>query len=151
MLSGETTALPGGSSRSRSRPRAAVASAELRGFGGVRRADFSAAALAAPSTRTAARAAASTLAALVHRLIPHDIPVLDFPDPAFVDQQIGVADHLGEGEEGLGDGDVAPDRLCDLVAGAGLVGDQAVDLLLAALVLGEAIVDQGDVVDDRVP
>ena len=72
-----------------------------------------------------------------------------FAHPAFVDQQVGVADHLGEGEEGLGDGDVAPDRLGDLVAAARPLGDQAVDLLLAALVLGDAVVDQGDVVDDR--
>ena len=60
-----------------------------------------------------------------------------------------MADHLGEGEEGLGDGDVAPDRLGDLVAAARLLGDQLVDLLLAALVLGDAVVDQGDVVGDR--
>jgi hypothetical protein len=60
-----------------------------------------------------------------------------------------MADHLGESEEGLGDGDVAPDRLGDLVGVAGLLGDQLVDLLLAPVVLGDALVDQGGVVDDR--
>ena len=60
-----------------------------------------------------------------------------------------MADHLGEGEEGLGDGDVAPDRLRQLVAAARPLGDQPVDLLLAPLVLGQPLVDQGDVVGDR--
>ena len=63
------------------------------------------------------------------------LAVVGFAHPALVDQQVGVADHLGEGEEGLGDGDVAPDRLGDLVAAARLLGDQPVDLLLAPLVL----------------
>jgi hypothetical protein len=46
--------------------------------------------------------------------------------------------------------DVAPDRLGDLIGVAGLLGDQLVDLLLAPVVLGDAVVDQGDVVSDRV-
>ena len=83
------------------------------------------------------------------RLEADHLAVVDLAHPALVDQQVDVADHLGEGEEGLGDGDVAPDRLGDLVAGARPLGDQAVDLLLAPLVLGEALVDQRDVVDDR--
>ena len=52
-----------------------------------------------------------------------------------------MADHLGEGEEGLSDGDVAPDGLRDLVGVVGLLGDQLVDLLLAAVVLGDAVID----------
>ncbi len=36
-----------------------------------------------------------------------------------------------------------------LEAAARLLGDQLVDLLLAAIVLGDAVVDQGDVVGDR--
>ena len=60
--------------------------------------------------------------------------VVDFAHPPLVDQEVGVADHLGEGEEGLGDGDVAPDRLRQLVAGARPLRDQLEDLLLAPLV-----------------
>ncbi len=92
---------------------------------------------------------AASVPDLGRRFIADHLAVLDFAHAAFVDQQVGVADHLGEGEEGLGDGDVAPDRLRDLIAAARLLGDQPVDLLLAPLVLGEAVVDQGDVVDDR--
>ena len=50
-----------------------------------------------------------------------------------VDQQVDVADHLREGEEGLGDGDVAPELLGELVGGARPLGDQAAQLLLAPL------------------
>ena len=39
---------------------------------------------------------------------------------------------LGEGEVGLGDGDIAPDLVGDLVGGSRLLGDQAVDLLRPA-------------------
>ena len=72
--------------------------------------------------------------ATLGRFVADHAAVVGFAHPAFVDQQVGVADHLGEGEEGLGDGDVAPDRLRQLVAGARPLGDQAVDLLLAPLV-----------------
>src|SRR5215218_7055261 len=90
------------------------------------------------------RRAALTLGRFVadHRV------VIYFPHPPFVDEQVGVAYHLGEGEEGLGDGDVAPERLGDLVAAAGALGDQAVDLLLAAVVAVHPRVDQLGVVGD---
>ncbi len=83
------------------------------------------------------------------RLIADHLPVVEFPHALLVDQEVGVADHLREGEEGLGDGDVAPDRLRDLVAAPRSLGDQLEDLLLAPIVLGQAVVDQRGVVDDR--
>ena len=43
-----------------------------------------------------------------------------------------MAEHLGERQVGLRDRDVAEQRLRELVAGARLLGDQAVDLLGAA-------------------
>jgi hypothetical protein len=60
-----------------------------------------------------------------------------------------VPDHLGEGQECLGDGDVSPDRLGELVPGPRLLGDQGVELLGATLIHREALVDQRDVVGDR--
>src|SRR4051794_41244317 len=77
---------------------------------------------------------------LTGRFIADNVTVVQLAHAFFVDEDVGVADHLGEGEEGLGDGDVAPDRLGQLVAGARALGDQAVDLLLAAVVRGEAAV-----------
>ena len=57
-----------------------------------------------------------------------------------------MADHLREGQERLGDRDVAPQRLGHLVRRPRLLGDQPVDLLGAALVHREALVDQRGVV-----
>ena len=59
-------------------------------------------------------------------------------------------EHLAEREVGLRDGDVAPQRLRDLVRGQRLLGEQAVDLARAALVHREALVDQRRVVGERV-
>ena len=63
---------------------------------------------------------------------------------------LDVADYLGEGEERLGHRDVAPERLGELVPGTGLLGDQAIELLGSPLVHREALVDQRDVVRDRI-
>ena len=60
-----------------------------------------------------------------------------------------MADHLREGEERLGHRDVAPERLGELVARAGALGDQAVELLRPPLVKSEALVDERGVVRDR--
>jgi hypothetical protein len=94
-------------------------------------------------------ATAEVRGSLLNRFVVDNVAVVHFPHPPLVDQEVGMADYLGEGEEGLGDGDVAPDRLGQLVAAAGLLGNQLVDLLLAALVLGDPVVDQGNVVDYR--
>ena len=60
-----------------------------------------------------------------------------------------MPEHLRQRQVGLGDGDVAPQLDRDLVRGARLGGDQAVDLLGAAVVHAEALVDQRGVVGDR--
>ena len=44
---------------------------------------------------------------------------------AVLEQQVDVAEHLGQRQVGLGDRDVAPQRLGDLVGGARLLLDQA--------------------------
>ena len=54
---------------------------------------------------------------------------LDLAHAAVVQQQVDVAEHLGERQVGLRDRDVAEQRLRELVAGARALGDQAVDLL----------------------
>ena len=64
-------------------------------------------------------------------------------------QQVDVPEHLRQRQVGLRDGDVSPQLLGDLVGGARLRGDQAADLLGAARVQAEALVDQRDVVGDR--
>jgi hypothetical protein len=46
---------------------------------------------------------------LLDRFVANDVAATHFPHLSLIDQEIGVADHLGEGEEGLGDGDVASD------------------------------------------
>ena len=61
-----------------------------------------------------------------------------------------MAEDLDERQVGLGHGDVAPQRLGELVGGARPFGDQAVELVGAAAVQREALVDQGAVVGDRV-
>ena len=71
-----------------------------------------------------------------------DAAVGDLADHARVDQQVDVADDLREGQERLGDRDVAPQLLGELVGGPRLLGDQAVELLGAALVQREPLVDQ---------
>ncbi len=76
----------------------------------------------------------------------HDAVVLVFDHPSVAEQQVDVPEHLRERQVGLRDGDVAPQLLGDLVGGSRLCGDQAVDLLGAALVQAEALVDQRDVV-----
>ena len=58
-----------------------------------------------------------------------------------VDQQVDVADHLGQRQERLGHRDVAPQLLGKLVAGARPLGDQLVDLLGAPARVSEALVD----------
>ncbi len=60
-----------------------------------------------------------------------------------------MADHLRERQVGLGHGDVAPHLLGQLVGGAGALVDQLAQLLGAPAVHGEALVDQGDVIGDR--
>ena len=74
--------------------------------------------------------------------------VLD--DRALLEQQVDVAEHLAQRQVGLGDRDVAPQRLRDLVRRARPLGDQPADLARAPLVQREALVDQLDVVGDRV-
>ncbi len=49
----------------------------------------------------------------------NQVAVVGLPDAPLGDQQVEVADHLREGQEGLGDGDVAPQLLGDLVGRAG--------------------------------
>ena len=61
-----------------------------------------------------------------------------------------MAEHLAEREVRLRDGDVAPQRLRDLVRGQRLLAEQPVDLARAALVHREALVDQRRVVAERV-
>ena len=60
-----------------------------------------------------------------------------------------MPEHLGERQVGLRDRDVAEQRLRELVAAARLLGDQLVDLLRPPAVELEPLVDQGDVVGDR--
>ena len=59
----------------------------------------------------------------------HDAVLLDLDDRARVEQQVDVAEHLGQRQVGLGDRDVAPQRLRELVGGARPLGDEARDLL----------------------
>src|SRR5437867_3882871 len=79
-----------------------------------------------------------------------DQPVVgDLAHPTVRDQQVDVPNHLGEGEKGLGDGHVSPELLGDLVGRVRALGDQGEDLLGAAAVQLEALVDQGSVIGDR--
>src|SRR5215210_7198116 len=64
--------------------------------------------------------------------------------------QVDVPEHLREGQERLGDGDVAPQLLGDLIGGARPLRDQLEDLLRPPPVKRDALVDQGAVVGDRV-
>ena len=57
-----------------------------------------------------------------------DAVALDLAHAAVLQQQVDVAEHLGQRQVGLRDGDVAEQRLRELVAGARLLGDQLVDL-----------------------
>ena len=80
-----------------------------------------------------------------------DAVALLFDRAAVSQQQVDVAQDLRERQVGLGDRHVAPQLVGDLVGGAGLLGDQPVDLLGTAVVHPEAFVDQGHVVADRPP
>src|SRR5688572_28312485 len=53
----------------------------------------------------------------------NQVTIVRLPGAPLGDQQVEVADHLREGQEGLGDGDVAPELLGDLIRGPGAVGD----------------------------
>ena len=76
--------------------------------------------------------------------------MLDLLHAPLVGEQVEVAEHLGQGQVGLRDGDVAPQRLRDLVGRARPLGEQPVDLVGAPAVQLEALVDQRAVVGDRV-
>src|SRR4051794_11097543 len=71
-----------------------------------------------------------------------DLPLLRLP--ALL-QQVDVPQPLAQREVGRGDGDVAPDRLRDVMGGARLLAEEAEDLRRPPLVHGEALVDQGGV------
>ena len=86
---------------------------------------------------------------LLDRLEPDDVAVGYLADAPLVGQQVDVAEHLRERQEGLGHGDVAPQLLGDLVRRARALGDQPEDLLGAAAVKREALVDQRPMVGDR--
>ena len=88
-------------------------------------------------------------AARLRRLEHAHAVTLDLPRPARVQQHVHVAQHLAEREVSLGDRDVAPERLSDLVRRAWPLGDKPVDLAGAPLVKREALVDQRAVVGDR--
>src|SRR5881397_3995330 len=90
-----------------------------------------------------------SLTSAARRLVADHVANLDLAGPAVVDQQVEMTDHLGEGQEGLPDGDVAPKLLRKLVSGARPLGYESVDLLGAAPVKLEPLVDQRDVVGDR--
>src|SRR5882724_12761915 len=60
--------------------------------------------------------AADCVVGIAGRLVANDPSVLDLTHPSVVDQQVEVADHLREGEERLGDRDVAPQRLGQVIA-----------------------------------
>ena len=59
-----------------------------------------------------------------------------------------MAENFRQGEVGLRDGDVAEQRLREVVAGARPLSNEVVDLVGAAAVELEALVDQRDVVGD---
>ncbi len=61
-----------------------------------------------------------------------------------------MPEHLAEREERLGHRDVAPQGLSQLIGAARALGDQAGQLVRAAAVKREALVDQRSVVGDRV-
>ena len=89
------------------------------------------------------------LARRARRLEAHDVPVGRLADQPGVDQQVDVPDDLREREEGLGDRDVAPQLLGELVCGARALLDQPAQLLGPPPVQLEALVDERDVVGDR--
>src|ERR1700678_75199 len=67
------------------------------------------------------------------------------------DEDIDVAQDLGEGQVGLGDRRVSPHHPGDLVGGERAVANHLEHLRGPPLVHGEALVDQRAVVEDRVP
>src|SRR5919198_1033478 len=91
----------------------------------------------------------SSLRTLLDSLEPDRVAVDGLPDPPLGRQEVDVTEHLGEGEEGLGHGDVAPQLLGDLVRRARALGNQPVDLLGPPAVHREALVDQPAMVGDR--
>src|SRR5215218_4347563 len=66
---------------------------------------------------------------LPDRLEPDQLAVRDLAHASLVGQQVEVPEHLGQGEEGLGHGDVSPQLLGQLVRAPGTLGDQPEDLL----------------------
>ena len=86
--------------------------------------------------------AADCVVSIAGRLVANYLSVLHLTHASVVDQQVEVADHLREGEERLGDRDVAPQRLCQVIARPRLLGDQAVELLGPSFVQGKAVGDR---------
>ena len=79
-----------------------------------------------------------------------DAVPLDLAHAAVVQQQVDVAEHLGQRQVGLRDRDVAEQRLRELVAGARALGDQARrSSPRAGAWNSKPLVDQRDVVGDR--
>src|SRR5262245_34509959 len=72
----------------------------------------------------------------------NQVAVMGLASTPVRDQQVDVAQHLREGQERLGDRDVAPQLLGDLIRGAGTLADQAKDPIRATAVEREALVDQ---------
>ena len=88
--------------------------------------------------------------ARLDRVPDRDARVAARLDQPVRDEEVHVADHLRQRQVRLGHRDVSPDLPGDLVRRARLLADEPEDLVLAAVVQPEALVDQRAVVGDRI-